>query len=45
MKEADVMKMVKKDKNLAFVDTYVKKERKNILKKAVKELQKNLQKS
>jgi len=32
MKEADVMKMVKKDKNLKFVDDYVSKERKNYLK-------------
>ena len=32
MKEADVMKMVKKDKNLKFVDDYVSKERKKYLK-------------
>ena len=32
MKEADVMKMVKKDKNLKFVDDYFTKERKNYLK-------------
>ena len=36
MKETDVMKMVAKDKNLAFVDTYVKKERKKYVKKGGK---------
>ena len=45
MKEADVMKMVKKDKNLKFVDDYVSKERKKYLKGGKRKSKKSSKKS
>ena len=45
MSETDVMKMVKKDKNLNFVDDYVSKERKKYLKGGKRKSKKSSKKS
>jgi hypothetical protein len=45
MSEADVMKMVKKDKNLKFVDDYVSKERKKYMKGGKRKSKKSSKKS
>ena len=45
MSEADVMKMVKKDKNLKFVEDYVSKERKKYLKGGKRKSKKSSKKS